>query len=103
MIGNTPVLLFAALIMLAAYLQWVCNGIRRYRASIKDDSAAMALQQWLNTHPDQSPDQPRCQQLIRERIQARRAYIAAWPKLGKKCRLISYLQGYLDNEGDSGA
>lgn len=86
------VLLYAAI---QVYI-WRHLGDARRR----NDVARDALNAWLGAHPNASFAMPRAQALLRERLEAWRAYVKACPALDDGGVMERYLQGCLEDPPD---
>jgi len=63
----------------------------------RNDAARDALNAWLDAHPHASFAAPRAQQLLRERLEAWRAYVKACPALDDGGVMERYLAGCLED------
>jgi len=63
----------------------------------RNDAARDALNKWLDAHPNASFAMPRAQALLRERLDAWKAYVKACPALDDGGVMERYLEGCLED------
>ncbi len=95
--------LFVVLLAVIWLLQ-LRGVVRIDDAKRKNDVARDALNVWLDAHPDgASFAMPRAQQLIRERLDAWKAYVKVCPVLDDGGVLTHYLESCLEDPPERSA